>query len=110
MLEHSGEHKEMLKVLDTDAGKVAKVVEFERPRFGVLHFSDDGKAVVYPTRANGVDNLWLQPLDDSKGKQITDFTSERIYDFHWSFDRKQLALVRGHTDSDVVLIRESSGR
>jgi eukaryotic-like serine/threonine-protein kinase len=106
-LEHSGEHKEMLALVETDAGKTLKMVEFERPRFGLLHFSRDGKAVIYPARNGGVDNLWLQPLDGSKGKQITDFTSEHIFDFHWSFDGKQLALVRGHTDADVVLIRDA---
>jgi len=105
-LEHSGEHKEMLAVVETDGGKAPRLVDFERPRFGLLHFSRDGKGVIYPVRENGVDNLWLQPLDGSKGKQITDFTSEHIFDFHWSFDGKQLALVRGHTDADVVLIRE----
>ncbi|MFZ0308264.1 MAG: protein kinase [Candidatus Sulfotelmatobacter sp.] len=107
-LEHSGEHKDRLAVMDTDGVKAPKIVDFERPRFGLLHFTPDGKGVVYATRQNGVDNLWLQPLDGSKGKQITDFTSERIFDFHWSFDGKQLALVRGHTDADVVLIRENN--
>ncbi len=106
-LEHSGEHKEMLAMVETDAGKVLKIVDFERPRFGLLHFARDGKGVVYPTRDNGVDNLWLQPLDGSKGKQITSFTSEHIYDFHSSFDGKQLAMVRGHNDADVVLIRDN---
>ena len=104
-LEHSGEHKEKLALVATDSGP-AKLVDFERPRFGLLRFSHDGKAVVYPTRENGVDNLWAQAIDGSKGKQITDFTSEHIYDFHWSFDGKQLAMGRGHTDSDVVLIRD----
>jgi eukaryotic-like serine/threonine-protein kinase len=105
-LEHSGEHKEMLALVDTGNGKTEKV-NFERPHFGMLRFARDGKAVVYSTRENGVDNLWLQPLDGSKGKRITDFTSERIYDFHWSLDGKQLAMVRGHTDADVVLIRDA---
>jgi eukaryotic-like serine/threonine-protein kinase len=105
-LEHSGEHKEMLALVETDGGKVAKLDGFERPRFGVLRFSRDGKAAVYPTRENGIDNLWLQPLDGSKGKQITEFKGEHIFDFHWSFDGKQLAFIRGHTDSDVVLIRD----
>jgi len=104
-LQHSGEHKEMLEVVETDAGKVVKMLPFERPRFGLLHFSRDGKGVVYPTRDHGVDNLWLQPLDGSRGTQLTDFTAEHIFDFHWSFDGKQLALVRGHTDADVVLMR-----
>jgi eukaryotic-like serine/threonine-protein kinase len=106
-LEHSGEHKEMLAVLETDGGKAAKIMGFERQRFGLLHFARDGKGVIYPVRDNGVDNLWFQPLDGSKGKQLTNFTSEHIFDFHWSFDGKQLALVRGHTDADVVLIREN---
>ncbi|HTW58090.1 MAG TPA: protein kinase [Terriglobales bacterium] len=111
-LEHSGEHKEKLAIVSTavgsaKAGPAAKVVEFERLRLGgMLRFAPDGKAVVYPSRENGVDNLWYQPLDGSKGHAITDFKAERIYDFHWSFDGKQLALVRGHTDSDVVLMRD----
>jgi serine/threonine protein kinase/Tol biopolymer transport system component len=106
-LEHVGEHKEKLAVVSADSGQNAKMIDFERPRSGILRFSFDGKAVVYPTRENGIDNLWLQPLDGLKGRYVTDFKSERIYDFHWSFDGKQLALVRGHNDSDVVLIRDS---
>ncbi len=106
-LEHTGEHKEKLAVMSAETGKNPKVLDFERPRFGILRFSVDGRAIVYPTRENGIDNLWLQPLDGSKGRYITDFKSERIYDFHWSFDGKQLATVRGHTDSDVVLIRDT---
>jgi eukaryotic-like serine/threonine-protein kinase len=105
-LEHSGEHKERLGLLQTDSGKPARVVDFERPRFGLLRFARDGRAVVYPVRENGVDNLWSQPLDGSKGKALTNFKSERIFDFHWSPDGQQLALVRGHTDADVVLIRD----
>jgi Tol biopolymer transport system component len=105
-LEHSGEHKEKLALVATDFGQT-KLVDFERLRFGLLRFSRDGKAVVYPARVNGVDNLWLQPLDGSRGHAITDFKSERIRDFHWSFDGKQLAMVRGHTDSDVVLMRDA---
>ena len=104
-LDHVDEHKDKLVLVDIDSGK-ARLLEFERLRFGLVRFSRDGKAVVYPIRENGVDNLWLQPLDGSKGKQITDFPSEHIYDFHWSFDGKQLAIVRGHNDADVVLIRD----
>jgi eukaryotic-like serine/threonine-protein kinase len=105
-LEHSGEHKEKLALVTAGSGP-AKLMEFERPRFGLLRFARDGKGVIYPTRDNGVDNLWLQALDGSPGRQLTNFTAEHIYDFHWSFDGKQLAMVRGHTDADVVLIREN---
>jgi len=46
-------------------------------------------------------------ISGSPGKQITNFKSELIGDFHWSFDGSKLGSIRGHTDSDVVLIRDS---
>ncbi len=106
-LEHSGEHKEKLAIVSAETGQAQKMLEFEHLRLGgLLRFSPDGKAVVYPMRETGVDNLWYQPIDGSKGHAITNFKAERIYDFHWSFDDQQLALVRGHTDADVVLIKD----
>jgi Tol biopolymer transport system component len=62
--------------------------------------------VVYPIRENNVDNLWQQPLDGSAGRQMTSFKAEHIWDYHWSADGSRLAIVRGHTDSDVVLMRD----
>jgi serine/threonine protein kinase len=70
-------------------------------------FTPDGKAVAYPVRENGVDNVWVQPLDGSPGHAITKFDAEQILSFHWSPDGKNLGILRGHTDSDVVLLRES---
>jgi eukaryotic-like serine/threonine-protein kinase len=80
----------------------------ERISSGGVNFTPDGKAVAYPIRENGVDNLWVQPLDGSRGRQITSFDSEQILNFRWSPDGRSLCILRGHTDSDVVLIRESS--
>ena len=63
--------------------------------------------MVYALADQDSENLWLQTLDGSPGKQITNFKSEQIMDFHWSFDGSKLGMVRGHTDSDVVLLEES---
>ena len=104
---HLGEHIEALRILSLDTNQIVKTMAFERPRSGPLRFSHDGKAIVYPVRRGGVDNLWSQPLDGSPGKQLTDFKSENIIDFHWSLDGSQLGVIRGHADSDVVLIRDS---
>jgi serine/threonine protein kinase/Tol biopolymer transport system component len=106
-LQHLGEHQEKLALVDTATGQTTKLVDFQQPNSGAVRFSTDGKAVVYPIRVRGVDNLWSQPLDGSPGKQITDFKAEHIYDFHWSFDGSRLALIQGHTDADVVLIRDA---
>jgi Tol biopolymer transport system component len=74
---------------------------------GGLQFTPDGKSLAYVIRENGVDNLWIQPLDSSPGRRITNFNAEEIVAFHWSPDGKTLGILRGHVDSDVVLLQES---
>ena len=105
----SGGPKKQLALVPLDSPENTKVVDLQRPipTNEALRFSPDGKAVVYPSRTDDVDNLWLQPLDGSAGKQITSFKSEHIPDFHWSIDGSKVGLIRGHTDSDVVLLEES---
>src|SRR5208282_2083948 len=72
-----------------------------------LQFTPDGKAVLYVGQEKGVDNIWVQPLDGSAGHPVTDFKSEQIWSFSLSPDGKSLAVLRGHLDSDVVLLQES---
>ncbi len=72
-----------------------------------LQFTPDGKAVAYAIDDKGVDNIWVEPLDGSKGRQITHFTSQRIGGFAWSPDGKRLAVGRGHSSSDVILLRQT---
>ena len=100
---------EKLALVPVDSPQDSKLVELQRQttRLGVVRFSHDGKAVVYPFHDQDAENLWLQPLDGSPGRQITNFKSEQITDFHWFFDGSKLGMVRGHTDSDVVLLQES---
>jgi Tol biopolymer transport system component len=70
-------------------------------------FTPDGNAVVYPIRENGTDNLWLQPLNGSAGRQITNFKSDTIASFRFSPDGKSLGVLRSHAESDVVLLRDA---
>ena len=72
-----------------------------------LQFTHDGKSVVYAMRENGVDNIWMQPLDGSAGRQMTDFKSEQIWFVDLSPDGKNLAVLRGRYVSDVVLLQET---
>jgi serine/threonine protein kinase/Tol biopolymer transport system component len=102
-----GAPKEQLALLPVDSPQNTKLVEMQHQRVGFVHFTPDGKSVVYPSREPDADNLWLQPLDASPGRQITNFKSERIVEVHWSFDGSKLAIARGDTDSDVVLLEES---
>ena len=107
-LEHAGDHRPRLALVDTGNGQTIKLLDFERPPNGYSRFTHDGKGIVYSVSEHGIDNLWLQPLDGSKGRQITNFASEEIgKSFHWSPDGSKLAVIRGHLDSDVVLIRDT---
>ena len=71
---------------------------------GPVRWSPDGKALHYWRTRSGADNIWEQPLTDGAPRQITNFPSGRIFGFAWRRDGTQLALVRGETGSDVILI------
>ncbi len=73
-------------------------------------FSPDGKAVVYAIRENGVDNLWLQPLDGSPGRKITNFSKELIQTWSFSPDGKSVAMIRAHVESDAVLLHDNASK
>jgi hypothetical protein len=67
----------------------------------------DGKALVYPITRNRLENLWLQPLDGSPGRQITNFKTDQILGLRWSPDAKNIGVLSRRIDADVVLLRES---
>jgi eukaryotic-like serine/threonine-protein kinase len=69
-----------------------------------LRWTPSGKALNYLLTRNGATNIWEQPLTGGAPRQITSFTSGRIFDFAWSRDGKQLLLTKGNQSSDVILI------
>jgi serine/threonine protein kinase len=105
--------KPTILLFSLETGQMVRKFEYDPRHEGVLRFSPDGKGFVYPIRDKGVDNLYLQPVDGSSGRQLTNFTSLKIYSYQWSPNGKNLALVRGDSPSDLVLIKDaksSSGR
>ena len=72
-----------------------------------VQFTSDSNALLYAARDGGVGNIWQQPLDGSPAYPITNFQNEQIWFFSESPDGKNLAVMRGHYDSDVVLLQES---
>jgi serine/threonine protein kinase len=69
-----------------------------------VHWTNDGRALAYVDARDGVSNIWIQLIDGSPPKQLTDFKLDSIFWFNWSRDGKQLALARGNSTSDVVLM------
>jgi eukaryotic-like serine/threonine-protein kinase len=93
--------------LGSGAEPSLRLLNAEQRISGGVKFTADGKAVAYPIREKGVDNLWVQPLDDSPGRQITNFKSEQISTFDRSPDGKTWGILRERTDSDVVLMQDT---
>src|SRR5579862_1488998 len=89
---------------------ITRIIKPDQRISGAASFTPDGRALVYPVREAGVDNLWLQPLDGSASaaKRITNFTSDLIDAYHFSLDGKQLGVLQRHAISDVVLLRDTS--
>lgn len=55
--------------------------------------------------AKTVDNIWSASIDGRETKQITNFTSERIFAFDVA-PSGQLAMSRGNWVTDTVMIKE----
>jgi len=73
-----------------------------------IRWSTGGRSLTYIVDRTGMSNIWMQPLDGAPAKQLTDFKTDRIFWFDWSYDGKQLALIRGAVSSDVVQISDSN--
>jgi eukaryotic-like serine/threonine-protein kinase len=104
------ETNQVLKIamVQVDAGPQPQVrlIEPNPSIADAPRFTPDGKAFVYQIMKNGVDNLWLQPLDGSAGRQITNFKSDLIASVRWSPDGKNLGVLALRIETDVVLLRE----
>jgi len=83
-------------------GEPDKILDLPRN----IQWTPDGQALTYVDARNGAPNLWMQPLDGSPPKQLTNFKEKEylIHYFAWSRDGKYLVISRGFQTSDVVLI------
>jgi eukaryotic-like serine/threonine-protein kinase len=97
-----------IALVPLDAGPKPQVKFLDPdPRFAESpKFTPDGKALVYVIHEKGTDNLWLQPLDGSPGRQVTNFQGDAIQYYLFSLDGKTLGVMRTHIESDVVLLHE----
>ena len=93
-------------VLPFDGGEPVKVFDRSPTTFveAGIRWTPDGRALSFIDNRDGVSNVWLQPLDGSPPKQLTNFTSETIFRFAWSPDGKMIVAERGTETGDIVLI------
>ena len=98
-----------LKVINLEGGATFNIfdvapavqVQWDTP----LHWSPEGRYLVYVDHTGGIDNLWGQPIDGGAPKQLTKFDEGKIFAFGWLKDGS-LATSRGVITSDVVLLKD----
>jgi eukaryotic-like serine/threonine-protein kinase len=76
----------------------------------VLCWMPDNRSIAYPDLRSGVANLWSQPaLGNGPQKQLTHFTSGKIWGCAFSPDGKYVAISHGSRQSDAVLFTKPNG-
>jgi len=105
--EQTLELQNKLIISEFDGKEIGKSEKEIPINFG-RHFawSPDGKSFTY-INSEGTPNLWNYSLADDKPKFLTDFKSGEIIDFTRSSDGKKFFIVRGITNSDLVLIKDN---
>jgi Tol biopolymer transport system component len=94
----------MIAIVSSEQGEIVRVLNSAADYDLISGWTADGSAVMYILTRDGVSNIYSQPLDGSQPKQVTDFNSDRIFQFAWSPDGKNILFARGVETSDVVLI------
>ena len=99
---------QMIRVLAADG---TLLNSFSAAPRATLHFgarwTPDGKALAYIVTEKDVSNIWIQPVDGSPPRRLTDFTVGSIYHFVFSRDGERLYLARGTQIRDALLISTS---
>jgi Tol biopolymer transport system component/DNA-binding winged helix-turn-helix (wHTH) protein len=94
-----------LAILPFEGGDpIMKFCDMPVPAYELLRWTPDGRALTYVVTNAGVSNIWLQPIDGGRAKQITNFKEDQIFRMAWSRDGKNLAFDRGVTSNNIILI------
>jgi Tol biopolymer transport system component len=71
-----------------------------------LHWTTDGRALRYVDTRGGVSNIWQQAVAGGAPRQLTNFTTNKIFRLAWLRDDKQLVFERGTEINDATLVSD----
>ena len=100
--------KPLIAILPAQGGLPVKSLEPSRFISGPFQYSADGQSLYYPVTEKGVSNIVVQPIADGPPTPATNFDELFLYSYDYDWKNKKLAVARGRTNSDVVLITSSS--
>lgn len=94
-------NKSFLVVRKFDEPTILQTFETDPNRF--LRWTFDGSGLIYVSTENGKENVWLQPIDGSKSRQLTNFKTDYVLSFARAKDGKDLVFINSDVNFDVLL-------
>jgi serine/threonine protein kinase/Tol biopolymer transport system component len=101
--------KAVVNVVSFDGGEPEKTFDLPLWNYSRIRWTPDGQALTYSVTKEAASNVWLQPLAGDPARQLTNFTTDYIWDFNWASDNR-LILARGTVNQDLVLISNRENR
>jgi Tol biopolymer transport system component len=98
--------KVLIKVIPANGGAPVKSVDAHPLISGAMQYSGDGKSIVYPVTEKGVSNLVRESFDGAPPAPVTKFSDLVMYGYAYDWPNKKLAVTRGKSNSDIVLITQ----
>jgi eukaryotic-like serine/threonine-protein kinase len=98
--------KPMIEILPSGGGLPVKSFPPSRFISGLFQYSADGQSLYYPITEKGVSNILMQPIAGGAPSLVTNFDNLFLYGYDYDWKNKRLAVARGRTNSDVVLITQ----
>ena len=104
----SQDKRKKIAIISFEDGHLIKFFDSKNlPGANLLRWLPNEQALSFILTINGVSNIWKQPINGGNPQQITNYHDDLIYRFGWSVDGKQLALERGMTVNDIILIQNT---
>ncbi len=98
--------KPLVEIIPAEGGLPVRSFPPARSVSGLFRYSADGQYLYYPITEKGVSNLVRQPVAGGQPMAVTNFSDLLIYGFDYDSKNKRLAVTRGRTNSDIVLITQ----
>ena len=102
--------KAMVEIIPSQGGLPVKSFAPSRFISTSFRYSPDGRSLYYGVTNKGVSNLIVQPIGSESASVVTHFDDLLIYGFDYDWKNKKLAVARGRSNDDVVLITQQQAQ
>ncbi len=102
--------KGVIQIIPAEGGAPLHSMEMNPHLSNVFQFSSDGQSLYYPITEHAFSNILKQSIAGGPATPVTSFHDLTIYGYKYDWKLNKLALARGRSLSDVVLITQEASQ